>query len=121
MPDFSYTARGPSGQKHEGVVSAQDHAAAVSEIGDRGLVPLQVRERTRRRGRGRVGTSALARFYRQLADLLRSGVPLLRALRLLANQSSSAKLAAAADDITQRVTEGATLACLLYTSPSPRD
>ena len=110
MPDFSYTARGPSGQKHEGVVSAQDHAAAVSELGDRGLVPLQVRERTRRRGRGRVGTSALARFYRQLADLLRSGVPLLRALRLLANQSSNAKLAAAADDITQRVTEGATLA-----------
>ena len=110
MPDFSYTARGPSGQKHEGVVSAQDHAAALSELGDRGLVPLQVRERTRRRGRGRVGTSALARFYRQLADLLRSGVPLLRALRLLANQSSNAKLAAAADDITQRVTEGATLA-----------
>mgnify|MGYP001333404742 CR=1 FL=1 len=51
MPDFSYTARGPSGQKHEGVVSAQDHAAAVSELGDRGLVPLQVRERPRRRRR----------------------------------------------------------------------
>ena len=44
MPDFVYSARGPSGQKHEGVVSAQDHAAAVSELGDRGLVPLQVRE-----------------------------------------------------------------------------
>ena len=110
MPDFAYIARAPSGQKQEGVVSAPDQAAAVNELGDRGLVPLQVRPRTRRRGRGRVGTSALARFYRQLADLLRSGVPLLRALRLLANQSSNVKLAAAAEDITQRVTEGATLA-----------
>ena len=40
MPDFVYTARGPSGQKHEGVVSAQDHAAAVSELGDLSLIHI---------------------------------------------------------------------------------
>ncbi|MAV55259.1 MAG: hypothetical protein CMJ28_04810 [Phycisphaerae bacterium] len=110
MPDFVYVARNTSGQKQEGVVSAPDHSAALSELGDRGLVPIQVRERTRRRSRGRVGTAALARFYRQLADLLRSGVPMLRALRLLAKQSSNPRLAAAAEDVTQKVTEGAGLA-----------
>ena len=77
MPDFSYTARGPSGQKHEGVVSAQDHAAAVSELGDRGLVPLQVRERTRRRGRGRgwhVGFGALLPSVGRFASQRRSSL-----------------------------------------------
>ena len=45
-----------------------------------------------------------------MADLLRSGVPMLRALRLLAKQSSNPRLAAAAEDVTQKVTEGAGLA-----------
>ena len=104
MPDFSYTRVALRGRSMR-VVSAQDHAAAVSELGDRGLVPLQVRERTRRRGRGRVGTSALARFIVSW-QICFAAAFLSYAARLLANQSSNAKLAAAADDITQRVTEG---------------
>ena len=48
---------------------------------------------TVRAGRGRkVKTALLTTFYGQLADLLRSGVPLLRALEVLRKQASQPAL-----------------------------
>ena len=54
-------------------------------------------------GRKRVGTRHLATFYSQLADLLHSGVPLLRSLDILERQASSAALKEVVREFRARV------------------
>ena len=49
-------------------------------------------------------------FYRQLGDLLRAGVPLLRAIRLLAGMRSNRKLAQVLGQVADSVEEGERLA-----------
>ena len=52
----------------------------------------------------------LAVTYSQLADLLRSGVPLLRALEVIEKQTSHAGLKAVLGEVHRRVEDGSTLA-----------
>jgi general secretion pathway protein F/type IV pilus assembly protein PilC len=60
--------------------------------------------------KGRVRARTLAKFYSQLSDLLRSGVPLLRSIELLQRQSSSGRLSQVLSEIHRRVADGETLA-----------
>ena len=52
----------------------------------------------------------LATMYSQLADLLHSGVPLLRSLELLERQSTNPRLQAVIRDVRARVADGTGLA-----------
>jgi general secretion pathway protein F/type IV pilus assembly protein PilC len=58
----------------------------------------------------RVSGQLLAGFYSQLADLLKSGVPLLRSLKILHDQTSNSNLKFVLDNIYRRVEAGETLA-----------
>jgi general secretion pathway protein F/type IV pilus assembly protein PilC len=60
-------------------------------------------------GGGRVKGQLLATTFSQMASLLRSGVPLLRTLKILEDQSSNVKLSATLEDVHHRVEDGATL------------
>src|SRR5690349_7714646 len=95
MPDFVYTALAPTGARTQGTLTANSEREAAAMLDARGLFPIQVAA-TRsaavgRRGR-RVKSRTMAGFYSQLADLLHSGVPLLRSLELLERQSSQPAL-----------------------------
>ena len=57
----------------------------------------------------KVRSQLLATTLSQMADLLESGVPLLRTLEVLSRQSSHPYLSEVLDDIRQQVSEGATL------------
>ncbi len=59
--------------------------------------------------RARISSQMLAISLSQLADLLSSGVPLLRSLEVLAQQSSQPAMAAVMDDVRMQVSEGSTL------------
>lgn len=48
----------------------------------------------------------MAMFYSQLAALLRAGVPMIRSLNVMADQSSNATLNEVISDIRARVEEG---------------
>jgi type II secretory pathway component PulF len=52
----------------------------------------------------------MATTYSQLAALLRSGVPLLRSIRVIRDQTSNVRLQEVLDDVYRRVEDGATLA-----------
>ena len=58
----------------------------------------------------RVPAAILAMTYGQLADLLRSGVPLLRALTVVEKQTSQPGLRSIMEDIRRQVEDGKTLA-----------
>lgn len=111
MPAFRYTARQATGEKVEGTVDAVSEQEAASQLVARGLFPLEVHPPSEVRSLGRrVSGSLLASFYSQLADLLRGGVPILRALKIMEEQTSHAHFRFVLDEVARHVEEGETLA-----------
>lgn len=115
MPDFAYVARNPSGDRITGTIAANNHREALNLLSGKALFPLEVNEARARvpiMG-GRVKGQQLATLYGQLSQLLRSGVPLLRSLRVLRDQASNMALKKVLDDVHSRVEEGETLAAAM--------
>ncbi|MFG0333606.1 MAG: type II secretion system F family protein [Maioricimonas sp. JB049] len=114
MPDYQYTARELSGQQVDGVLSATSQHDALATLASRQLFPIRIdlaessRAQQKHVGR-RVGARQLAVFYSQLADLLKSGVPLLRALDLLERQVSSQALKVVLEEVRDQVADGTRL------------
>ena len=119
MPQFAYVARNLGGEKVSGTVSAGTEREAVSVLSGQDLFPLdvQINRKQAATSRRRVRAQLVARTYTGLASLLRSGVPLLRSLEVLRQQTSNAPLASVLDDIHAQVEEGATLADALARHP----
>jgi len=111
MATFSYIARDLAGQKVEGRLAGANPQAVLAELQSRQLAPVQVHEvRDQPRVQRGVSGRQLAAVYRQLADLLRAGVPLLRGLQLLSRGKSNPRLAKVMGTIAQAVAEGSRLA-----------
>ena len=116
MPDFTYEALARTGTKSTGTLTANSEREAALILDGRGLFPLRIGlAKTQASGAGgffgrRVKGRHLATFYSQLADLLHSGVPLLRSLELLERQSTNRTLQAVLRDVRARVADGTGLA-----------
>ncbi len=118
MPDFSYIARDLNGNRVTGRLQAGSQHEALAMLDAKALFPLEVREaKQRQRGGRRIKTAVVSVFYGQLADLLRSGVPLLRSLEVLSRQASNAALAAVLEDIQRQVQDGQPLAAAMARHP----
>lgn len=115
MPDFQYTARETSGQQITGVLTASTKQDALSSLSAKNLFPVRIdlaestKTDQKKVGR-RVGARHLSVFYSQLADLLKSGVPLLRSLELLSRQSVNPTLKLVVHDVRDQVADGTRLA-----------
>lgn len=112
MPAFAYVARNNEGQRVTGTLTAQTERDAIAQLSGKALFPLQVSLDNTKSGFSfarRVKGQLLATTYSQMASLLRSGVPLLRTLKILEDQTSNAKLSATLEDVHHRVEDGATL------------
>jgi len=113
MPEFRYTARDQAGEKTPGVLTAAGRHEALAMLSAKGLFPLEVVDAEPAfdaRRIHRVPGALLATTYSQLADLLRSGVPLLRAIDVVEKQTSHAGLKAILGEVHRRVEDGSTLA-----------
>jgi general secretion pathway protein F/type IV pilus assembly protein PilC len=111
MPDFRYQARELSGKQVSGVLTATSEKDALSILAARSLFPMSVSltEQSKQQasaGSRRVPTRYLTVFYNQLSDLLKSGVPLLRSLQLLEDQTSNPVLRSVVQDIREQVADG---------------
>lgn len=119
MPDFAYIARDMSGQKVTGSLSAATEREAISILAGRSLFPVQVTA-DRKVAAGSnlyVKGQVMATAYAQLAALLRSGVPLLRALTVMRDQTSHKNLKAVLEDLQRRVEDGSSLGDAMARSP----
>ena len=118
MATFAYIARDSAGSKVSGTVTATTEQAALDQLQARQLAPVRVQTvRQRARRNRRVPARHLATAYRQLADLLRAGVPLLRALRLLGRSRSNSRLASVMRDVADQVADGERLAEAMHKHP----
>lgn len=109
MPDFAYVARNMEGERVTGTLTANSKREAISMLSGRSLLPIDIAPEKKPASiqlGGRVTGQLMANFYHQMAQLLRSGVPLLKSVRILAEQSSNPKLKAVLEDIYRRVEEG---------------
>ncbi len=111
MPDFAYVARNPAGQRVTGSISAASQREAVTLLAGQSLFPLHVTaaKAPSQLFGGRVKGQTMAVTYSQLASLLRSGVPMLRAIDVLRRQVSNHTLARVLAEVRDRVEQGDTL------------
>lgn len=122
MTQFQYTALSESGQKVTGSVEADSEAAALRLIGEKRLFPVSVVGKGMVSGKAkpktyRVRSRDLGVMYGQLADLLGSGVPLLRALDSLVKSTVSSGLQDLLKQIRISVAEGKSLTDALREYP----
>ena len=113
MPEFSYTARDLDGEKVNGQISAASQREALNLLSGRSLFPLSVTAgsiSTSDLARKRVKGQVMAMTYSQLSSLLKSGVPLLRSLRIIQEQTSDNTLKAILDEVHMKVEDGQGLA-----------
>src|SRR5262245_15089561 len=105
-----------TGQRNQGTLVANSEREAMSMLDARGLFPIQIEssrpgETTGKGTGGRyVASKYLATFFSQLADLLHSGVPLLRSLDILERQTTVSALAEVLREIRAQVADGVSLA-----------
>jgi general secretion pathway protein F/type IV pilus assembly protein PilC len=123
MPDFTYEALARTGTKSTGTLTATSEREAALILDGRGLFPLKIGlAKTQASGAGgffggRVGGRQIATFYSQLADLLHSGVPLLRSLDILERQSTNRTLQSVLRDVRARVADGTGLSQAMAQHP----
>ncbi len=114
MPDFKYLARELTGKKVSGTLTASSEKDALASLSSRNLFPVSVAQTDQSKqqsttGSRRVPARFLTVFYNQLADLLKSGVPLLRSLQLLEDQTSHSSLKFVIQDVREQVADGTRL------------
>lgn len=106
MPDFSYTALAGT-QRQTGVLTAASEREALAQLDAKGLLPLKIEQKKNpAEGSSKIKARTLASFYGQLADLLQSGVPLLRSMEILERQASNPALNSVLKDVRGKVSEG---------------
>jgi type II secretory pathway component PulF len=123
MPIYAYKAkRGPT-HTVEGELSAESVSAAQAQLEALGMSPVRVRERelTNRRGQrvrfSRVSRRDITIFTRQLASLLKSGVPILKALFTVAGQTENPRFRRIVEEISDNVRGGGMLSDALSAQP----
>ena len=121
MNKFQYTARTEAGQKISGALEAESEAAALRLLEERKLYPVFVAGRDagpgQARPRRRVRSSDVGVMYGQMADLIGSGVPLLRALDSLIKSTPGNSLRELLREIRAAVADGKTLTDALRQYP----
>ena len=112
MPTFAYKAKQGPDKTVEGEIAAENRSAAVARLERMGCSPLSLEEvaGTRRAVSGsrlrKIKERDITVFTRQLAGLLRAGVPILRALTTIQQQTENASLQALIMEITGAVRDG---------------
>src|SRR5262245_62109374 len=116
MPEFAYTALAKTGTRSQGTLTAVSEREAMAMLDARGLFPVRIEAAKAKTSSFQLGSNRrirskyMAPFYSQLADLLRSGVPLLRSLDILERQSSNPGLSEVVREVRSRVADGTGLA-----------
>ena len=122
MQEFQYTAKELSGREVTGVLTAASQAEAASSLSGQNLFPLSIalaesEVRQQKYSGRKVKSRLLATFFSQLADLLRSGVPLLRSLDLLNRQIKVGSLKLVLGSVRDQVADGTPLGTALGQHP----
>jgi type IV pilus assembly protein PilC len=122
VPDFAYVAVNTNGKKLRGRIEATSRKDAALLLREKFLTPLELKERRARNLRSlaakdsiwnleinigaKVKAGEFAVFTRQMATLIRAGVPLATTVQILSEQTENKALAKVLKEVTSEVLEG---------------
>ena len=130
MPAYEYTALDAAGREKRGLIEGDAPRHVRQQLREQGLLPVAVDEvvateekRSRRSFSFRRGISAsdLSLLTRQLATLVKSGLPLEEALLAVSQQSEKPRVQSIVAGVRSRVLEGRSLAAGLAEFPQVFD
>ncbi len=116
MKTFKYTVRSPQGSVSDGVIEAATESEAVEQLRSDGLIVTKLEEVTGARdidlrlGGKRTKDTVLAIMCKQLATIVDAGIPIVRALELVARQTDDKTLKNILKDVADDVSAGYGLA-----------
>ena len=122
MARFSYRARTSSGELATGVLEAADASTVAQILAGRSFTPIEIIENGQELMAElsqisfltpNITLDDLVIFSRQMYSLAKSGIPVLRAVRGLADTTGSKRMAAALDDVASQLERGRTLSSAL--------
>lgn len=131
MPAFNYSGRDASGSKVSGAVEAANSTVAAEQLLRRRITPISIVIASKADdstssndinlsdilGLDKVTLDDLIVFCRQMYALVKSGVPILRAIGGMAESSTSTKLKSALGEISTQLEGGFPLSTALHQHP----
>lgn len=125
MASFTYTAKDKQGAIHKGSLVAADRSGAASNLIERGLTPILVKEQLHKSNSlnlslpwaNRVKIKDKVVFSRQFATMINAGIPITQSLAILQQQTENSILKKALGDITKRVEGGEALSAAMSNHP----
>lgn len=121
---YKYRAKKGPDELTEGTIEAQSEAEAVERLSRQGYLPVRIEKAVfsqaasgAPKSQGRIRSRDITIFSRQLASLLKSGVPILNALNIISEQSDNQNLKNALRNIHDAVKAGATFSGSLAEYP----
>lgn len=122
-----YKYRAKKGPKEivEGTLEARSEKEAIEMMGRMGYLPLSIEEATSGKPQplfskfsfAKIRSPEITIFSRQLASLLKAGVPILKALNIISEQSDNLKLKGLLERIHSGIKEGASFSSVLVSYP----
>lgn len=126
MPTFEYKAKNATGEVVTGTLTAADRHAAVGQLDSKGFFPVLVEpKKEKRQGvknylpnlRRKISEREILFLTEQLANLLKSGMSLARALDTLAKRVQNPNLSGLIEQVHQEIINGASLSDALESVP----
>lgn len=128
---FAYRVKTRAGAIQSGTIEADNREMVVSRLRQQGLIPLEVNAENKTAlqkeisipgfGKKKVKLKDLAVFSRQFATMVNSGLSLLRALNILAEQTESSELSRVIGEVRNDVEAGSSLSVSLAKHPKAFD
>ena len=129
MAIFQYIGRNSEGRKVSGVIDDNSSSAAADQLLNKNIIPLTIKaaqpssinkaEHNLQHSltSKKVSTDEMLMFCRQMYALMRSGIPILKAVTGLAQTSKSATLKKVLIDINEQLERGYTLSAAMNNYP----
>ncbi len=106
--NFVWEGKDKAGKIVRGEMRAASETVVSTSLRRQGILPVRVRKQKFRRG-GKVSEKEITLFTRQLATMMKSGVPLLQAFDIVAKGASNNAVAKLLTDIRAEVETGSAL------------
>jgi MSHA biogenesis protein MshG len=125
MANYRYAARDQNGQMQNGVIEAGSEGTAADLLSRRLLIPLQIELIPDKSApwwqvnlsQPKVGLMELIVFARQMYSLMRAGIPIIRAIRGLADSTASKALKLVLSDLADQLEKGRNLSVAMASHP----
>jgi type IV pilus assembly protein PilC len=125
MAEFTWEARGRTGEVRKGVMEAENEDAVNARLRQQQLAPVKVKKKSRladlKFGSGSVNTKDLVTFTRLFATMIDAGLPLVQCLEILGSQQSNPAFGTVLKDVRGAVEQGATFSEALKRHPKVFD